>query len=73
MKDKLVERARFLANGQDDPHSVTIDELCDRIEEQEAAVKGLVEELAKLEAVNQRLCSAARQALASYRKATSKQ
>lgn len=28
----LVERARFLAAGQDDPHSVTISELCDEIE-----------------------------------------
>ncbi|MXO67809.1 hypothetical protein GRI72_03045 [Altererythrobacter marinus] len=39
MKDKLVERARFLASGQDDPHSVTIDELCDRIEAQAAALR----------------------------------
>ena len=28
----LVERARFLAAGQDDPHSVTITELCSEIE-----------------------------------------
>ena len=28
----LVERARFLAAGQDDPHSVMITELCDEID-----------------------------------------
>ncbi len=33
MRSELVERARFLAAGQDDPHSVTISELCDEIEE----------------------------------------
>ena len=27
----LVRRSRFLAAGQDDPHSVTISELCDEI------------------------------------------
>ena len=32
MKSELVERARFLAVGQDGPHSVTITELCDEIE-----------------------------------------
>lgn len=36
MKDHLVDRARFLAAGQDDPHSVTITELVDRIVELEA-------------------------------------
>ncbi len=34
----LVERARFLAAGQDDPHSVTISELCDEIERLVAAL-----------------------------------
>lgn len=29
---ELVERARFLAAGQDDPHSETIGELCDLID-----------------------------------------
>lgn len=29
--DDMVSRARFLAAGQDDPHSVTIAELCDEI------------------------------------------
>lgn len=28
----LVDRARFLAAGQDDPHSQTIIELCDALE-----------------------------------------
>ncbi len=28
----LVERARFLAAGQGDPHSATITDLCDEIE-----------------------------------------
>ena len=35
----IVERARFLAAGQDDPHSVTITELCDRIEVLESALE----------------------------------
>lgn len=35
----LVERARFLASGQDDPHSVTIEELCARIAELEGALE----------------------------------
>ncbi len=43
----LVERARFLAAGQDDPHSATITELCDEIEELRRA-------LAKAEAVCRR-------------------
>jgi hypothetical protein len=29
---KLIERARFLASNQNDPHSVTITELCDHLE-----------------------------------------
>lgn len=37
-EDGLVERARFLASCQDDPHSVTIDELCDEIERLRAAL-----------------------------------
>lgn len=32
---ELVERARFLAAGQGDPHSATITDLCDRIEQLE--------------------------------------
>ena len=38
----LVERARFLAAGQDDPHSVTITELCDKIEGLEADLDSAV-------------------------------
>lgn len=29
---KLINRARFLASGQGDPHSITITELCDALE-----------------------------------------
>lgn len=36
MADNLVERALFLASGQDDPHSSTIIELANRIVELEA-------------------------------------
>jgi hypothetical protein len=32
----LTDRARFLASGQDDPHSQTITDLCERIRELEA-------------------------------------
>ena len=38
----IVERARFLATGQDDPHSVTITELCDKIEGMEEDLKSAV-------------------------------
>ena len=41
MKSELVERARFLAAGQDDPHSVTISELCDEIERMRKALLGI--------------------------------
>lgn len=37
----LIERARFLASGQDDPHSVTITELCDQLEAMQAEVEML--------------------------------
>ena len=43
MKSELVERARFLAAGQDDPHSVTISDLCDEIERLRAALKEAAE------------------------------
>jgi len=43
----LIERARFLASGQNDPHSVTIEELCAELEanaaeigRKDAALKG---------------------------------
>ena len=39
MKSELVERARFLASGQDDPPSVTITELCDEIERMRGALR----------------------------------
>jgi hypothetical protein len=32
MTDDLVKRLRFLASGQDDPHSLAITEAADRIE-----------------------------------------
>ncbi len=41
MKSDLVERARFLASGQDDPHSVTISELCDEIERLRDALRSI--------------------------------
>ena len=34
----LIERARFLASGQNDPHSVTIEELCAELEANAAEI-----------------------------------
>jgi hypothetical protein len=39
MTDDLVKRLRFLASGQDDPHSLAITEAADRIEELQARVE----------------------------------
>ena len=36
----LVERLRFLASGQDDPHSVAIDEAADAIERMQTWLEG---------------------------------
>ncbi len=43
MKSELVERARFLASGQDDPHSATISELCAEIERLRAVLQDIAD------------------------------
>jgi hypothetical protein len=40
---KFAERLRFLANGQDDPHSVALDEAADEIERHFNQVAALLE------------------------------
>jgi hypothetical protein len=39
MTDDIVKRLRFLASGQDDPHSLAITEAADRIEELEFVLR----------------------------------
>ena len=43
MTDDLVKRLRFLASGQDDPHSLAITEAADRIERLEKALRWIAE------------------------------
>ena len=47
----LVERMRFLASGQDDPHSVALTEAADELER----LRGIVPEV--LERLNDELCA----------------